>query len=51
MIGGYESSVKTKAIKEEIGLAQWQVLQQVKGIQQMMGQPQARLPIFVVNHP
>jgi protease-4 len=51
LIGGYESSVKTKAIKEEIGLAQWQVLQQVKGIQQMMGQPQARLPIFVVNHP
>jgi len=50
-IDGYENSVKIKAIKEEIGLAQWQTLQQVKGIQQMMGQPQARLPIFVVNHP
>ena len=50
-IDGYENSVKIKAIKEEIGVAQWQTLQQVKGIQQMMGQPQARLPIFVVNHP
>lgn len=50
-IDGYENSVKIKAIKEEIGVAQWQTLQQVKSIQQMMGQPQARLPIFVVNHP
>jgi protease-4 len=50
-IDGYENSVKIKAIKEEIGVAQWHTLQQVKGIQQMMGQPQARLPIFVVNHP
>jgi protease-4 len=50
-IDGYENSVKIKAIKEEIGVAQWQTLQQVKGVQQMMGQPQARLPIFVVNHP
>ena len=50
-IDGYENSVKIKAIKEEIGVAQWQTLQQVKSIQQMMGQPQTRLPIFVVNHP
>ncbi len=51
LINGYENSVKVKAIKEEIGVVQWETLQQVKSIQQMMGQPQARMPIFVVNHP
>jgi hypothetical protein len=51
LINGYENSVQLKAIKEEIGIHQWQTYQQLKSIQQMMGQPQARLPIFVVNHP
>ena len=51
LINGYENSVKVKAIKEEIGVVQWETLQQVKSIQQMMGHPQARMPIFVVNHP
>ena len=51
LISGYEDNIKTKAIKEEIGEAQWQVLQQVKTVKQIMGKTQARLPIFVVNHP
>ena len=51
LITGYEDNIKTKAIKEEIGEAQWQVLQQVKTVKQIMGKTQARLPIFVVNHP
>jgi protease-4 len=51
LIGGYEDKVKTKAIKEEIGADQWATFQQLKSIKQMMGQPQTRLPIFVVNHP
>ncbi len=50
-ITDYEDKVKTKAIKEEIGIAQWQAFQQIKSIQQMVGVPQARMPIFVVNHP
>ena len=50
-IEDYEDKVKTKAIKEEIGLDQWQAFQQIKSIQQMVGVPQARMPIFVVNHP
>ena len=50
-IDDYEDKVKTKAIKEEIGLEQWQAFQQIKSIQQMVGVPQARMPIFVVNHP
>lgn len=51
LISGYEDNIKTKAIKEEVGEAQWQVLQQVKKVKQIMGQTQARLPIFEVNHP
>jgi protease-4 len=50
-IEGYEDKVKTKAIQQEIGVEQWNVLQQFKTIKQMVGQPQTRLPIFVVNHP
>ena len=50
-IEGYEDKVKTKSIKEEIGMEQWQTLVQLKSIKQMMGQPQTRMPIFVVNHP
>lgn len=50
-IADYEDNVKTKAIKEEIGLEQWQAFQQIKSIQQMVGAPQTRMPIFVVNHP
>jgi len=50
-IEGYEDKVKTKAIQQEIGVEQWNVLQQFKSIKQMVGQPQTRMPIFVVNHP
>ena len=49
-INGYEDNIKTKAIKEEIGTTQWQVLQHIKTVKQIVGETQARLPIFVVNH-
>jgi protease-4 len=51
LIEGYEDKVKAKAIQSEIGVEEWQALQQLKSIKQMVGQPQTRLPIFVVNHP
>jgi protease-4 len=51
LIDGYEDKVKAKAIQSEIGVEEWHTLQQLKSIKQMMGQPQTRLPIFVVNHP
>jgi protease-4 len=51
IIGSYEDHVKTKAIKEEIGVEQWRVLQQLKMVKQTIGEPQTRMPIFVVNHP
>lgn len=43
---GYKNEVKTKAIQQELGLEQWQILQQIKSMKQLMGLPQARLPIF-----
>ena len=46
---GYKNEVKTKAMQQEIGIEQLQVLQQLKSIKQIMGQPQARLPIFELN--
>jgi protease-4 len=46
---GYKNEVKTKAIQQDLGLEQWQVLQQIKSMKQLMGQPQARLPIFEFN--
>ena len=46
---GYKNEVKAKVIQQEIGIEQWQVLQQLKSIKQIMGQPQARLPIFELN--
>ena len=51
LIDGYEDKIKVKTIQQEIGVDQWNVLQQFKSIKQMVGQPQTRLPIFVVNHP
>lgn len=47
---GYKKEVKIKAIQQEIGIEQWEILQQMKSIKQMMGAPQSRLPIFEVNH-
>ena len=45
----YKNEIKTKLIQQELGLEQWQVLQQIKSMKQLMGQPQARLPIFEFN--
>ena len=43
---GYKNEVKTKAIQQELGLEQWELLQQIKSMKQLMGKPQARLHIF-----
>jgi len=51
LLDDYQNDIKANAISTEIGADQWQLLQQMKSIRQMMGEPQSRLPIFVVNHP
>lgn len=48
-IDGYKNDIKAKVIQHEMGLEQWQVFQQIKSMKQLMGQPQARLPIFELN--
>jgi hypothetical protein len=40
-----------KSIESEIGANQWQIFQNLKNVQQMVGAPQARMPIFVVKQP
>ena len=51
LIEDYKDFVKVKSIESEIGASQWQILQNLKTVQQMVGAPQARMPIFVVKQP
>jgi len=50
IMGDYKRSVKTSLIKDEIGLEQWQLMQQFKQVKQMVGEPQARMPYFLTIH-
>lgn len=50
-IEDYKETAKVKAIKEEIGNTQYGILKELQSLKQMMGAPQTRLPIFVVNQP
>lgn len=50
-IEDYKEETKAKVGKELIGTEHFNMLQQVQSIQHWMVQPQARLPIFVVNKP
>ena len=51
LIEDYKDYVKVKSIESEIGTSQWQIFQNLKTVQQMVGAPQARMPIFVVKQP
>ena len=51
LIEDYEDNVKADVIEKEIGAGQYHVLMQLKSVKQMMGVPQTRMPIFVVNRP
>lgn len=51
LIEDYKDYVKVKSIESEIGVNQWQIFQNLKTVQQMVGAPQARMPIFVVKQP
>lgn len=44
LVAHYSTDIKVKAIKEEIGAEQYNILLQLKGIRSMIGIPQARLP-------
>lgn len=50
IMGNYKRSIKTNLIKDEIGLEQWQLMQQFRQVKQMVGEPQARMPYFLTVH-
>ncbi len=50
IMGNYKRSIKTSLIKDEIGVEQWQLMQQFKQVKQMVGEPQARMPYFLTIH-
>lgn len=50
LLEGYQDYVKVNAIKSQLDFGQWEVFQELKSIKQMIGNPQARMPIFVVSH-
>lgn len=50
IMGNYKRSIKTSLIKDEIGVEQWQLMQQFKQVKQMVGEPQARVPYFLTIH-
>lgn len=50
IMGNYKRSIKTTLIKEELGVEQWNILQQFKQVKQMVGEPQARMPYFLTIH-
>lgn len=50
IMGNYKRSIKTTLIKDELGIEQWNLLQQFKQVKQMVGEPQARMPYFLTIH-
>ena len=44
LVENYSQDVKVKALKEEIGSEQYNLLQYIKSVKAMVGTPQARLP-------
>jgi protease-4 len=43
----YQKSVSSSLVKSEIGEKEYQLLQQVKQVRKMVGEPQSRLPFFL----
>ena len=44
LVGGYKRDVKAELVKEEVGEEQYDSLQKLKNIRNMVSIPQARLP-------
>jgi protease-4 len=47
ILENYKKSVKVNMIKEEIGIKEYEMLQQVKQVKNMIGEPQSRLPFML----
>jgi protease-4 len=44
LMQNYTNEVKIKTVKEEIGVEQYTIMQQLKNIRNLIGIPQTRLP-------
>ena len=47
IIYGYKKSIKKDLLKDEIGIEQMHLLEEIKQVKQMMGVPQARIPYSI----
>jgi protease-4 len=47
ILENYKKTVKVNMIKEEIGVKEYGMLQQVKQVKNMFGEPQSRLPFMM----
>lgn len=47
VMDNYKKSVSSSLVKSEIGENEYQLLQQVKQVRKMVGEPQSRLPFFL----
>lgn len=47
ILENYKKTVKVNLIKEEIGVKEYGILQQVKQVKNMIGEPQSRLPFMM----
>lgn len=47
VMDSYKKSVSSSLVKSEIGEKEYQLLQQVKQVRQMVGEPQSRLPFYL----
>jgi len=47
ILENYKKTVKVNMIKEEIGGKEYEMLQQVKQVKNMIGEPQSRLPFMM----
>jgi protease-4 len=47
LMDNYKKSVSASLIKSEIGANEYQMLQQVKQVRKMVGEPQSRMPFML----
>jgi protease-4 len=47
ILENYKKTVKVNLIKEEIGSKEYNMLQQLKQVKNMIGEPQSRLPFMM----
>jgi protease-4 len=50
LTGSYKKTIQADVLKKEMGIEEWKIWQQLKGVKQMVGEPQTRLPYYLNIH-